>query len=209
MPIRVVLVDDHPLVLGGLEQLLRAEPDFEVLATCGTVDDAWQAIQNLNPDVLILDLNLPGQDGLSLLRRLDPSKPPAVVVLTASQDEDQLLDAARQGARGIVLKAMAPRILEDCVRAAHKGEYRLNVNGVDLAERLEERRKVERELEALLTPRELQILQLVALRLDNQQIADKLAISVGTVKIHLHHVYDKLNLQGRHDLQLFLRQKGY
>jgi DNA-binding NarL/FixJ family response regulator len=143
------------------------------------------------------------------LRRLDPAQPPAVVVLTASQDEDQLLDAARQGARGIVLKAMAPRILEDCVRAAHRGEYRLNVNGVDLGERLQERKSVETELESLLTPREMQIVRLVALRLDNQQISEKLSISVGTVKIHLHHVYDKLNLQGRHDLQVFLREKGY
>jgi DNA-binding CsgD family transcriptional regulator len=83
------------------------------------------------------------------------------------------------------------------------------VNGVDLGERLQERKSVESELENLLTPRELQIVRLVALRLDNQQIADKLSISVGTVKIHLHHVYDKLNLQGRHDLQLYLRDKGY
>ena len=209
MAIRLVLVDDHPLVLGGLEQLLRAEPEFEVLATCGTVEEAWTAVSSHQPDVVILDLNLPDQDGLTLLRRLDPAKPPAVVVLTASQDEDLLLDAARQGARGIVLKAMAPRILEDCVRAAHKGEYRLNVNGVDLAERLQDRKNIETELEGQLTPRELQILRLVALRLDNQQIAEKLSISVGTVKIHLHHVYDKLNLQGRHDLQVFLRQKGY
>jgi len=159
--------------------------------------------------VVILDLNLPDEDGLSLLRRLDPAKPPAVVVLTASQDEDLLLDAARQGARGIVLKAMAPRILEDSIRAAYKGEYRLTVNGVDLGGRLQERKSVEMELEHLLTPRELQIVRLVALRLDNQQIADKLSISVGTVKIHLHHVYDKLNLQGRYDLQMFLRDKGY
>jgi two-component system nitrate/nitrite response regulator NarL len=131
------------------------------------------------------------------------------VILTAAQEEDLLLDAARQGARGIVLKAMAPRILEDCVRAAYRGEYRLNVNGVDLAERVAERQAVETELERLLTPRELEIVRLVALRLDNQQIAERLSISVGTVKIHLHHVYDKLKLQGRHDLQLFLRDKGY
>ena len=209
MAIKLVLVDDHPLVLGGLEQLLRAEPDFEVLATCGTVAAAWDAVTAHHPDVVILDLNLPDEDGLSLLRRLDPAKPPAVVVLTASQDENLLLDAARQGARGIVLKAMAPRILEDCVRAAYNGEYRLMVNGVDLGQRVQERKSVESELEHLLTPREMQIVRLVALRMDNQQIADKLAISIGTVKIHLHHVYDKLNLQGRHDLQVFLRDKGY
>lgn len=209
IPIRVVLVDDHPLVLGGLEQLLRTDPDFSVVATCGTVEAAWQAIEAHHPDVVILDLNLPDGSGLTLLRRLDPSQPPAVVVLTASQDEDLLLDAARQGARGIVLKAMAPRTLEDCVRAVHRGETRLQINGVDLSERLQDRRKVEAELEALLTPRELQILRLVALRLDNQQIAEKLSISVGTVKIHLHHVYDKLDLQGRQDLREFLRGKGY
>jgi DNA-binding NarL/FixJ family response regulator len=209
MAIKLVLVDDHPLVLGGLEQLLRAEPDFEVLATCGTVQAAWDAVNTHHPDVVILDLNLPDEDGLSLLGRLDPAKPPAVVVLTASQDENLLLDAARQGARGIVLKAMAPRILEDCVRAAYNGEYRLTVNGVDLGERVQERKSVETELEHMLTPREMQIVRLVALRMDNQQIAEKLQISVGTVKIHLHHVYDKLNLQGRHDLQVFLRDKGY
>jgi DNA-binding NarL/FixJ family response regulator len=209
MPIKLVLVDDHPLVLGGLEQLLRSEPDFEVLATCGTVEEAWDAVTRLEPDVIVLDLKLGDEDGLSLLRRLDPAKPPAVVILTASHEEDLLLDAARHGARGIVLKAMAPRILEDSVRAAHRGEYRLNVNGVDLAGRLAERRAVETELENLLTPRELQILRLVALRLDNQQIAERLSISVGTVKIHLHHVYDKLKLEGRHDLQVFLRDKHY
>jgi DNA-binding NarL/FixJ family response regulator len=209
MAIKLVLVDDHPLVLGGLEQLLSAESDFEVLATCGTVEEARRAIGTLVPDVVILDLNLPGEDGLSLLGTLDPSAPPAVVVLTASQDEDQLLDVARKGARGIVLKAMAPRILEDCVRAAYRGEYRLEVNGVNLADRLKERKGVESELAGLLTPRELEILQLVAQRLDNHQIAEKLAISVGTVKIHLHHVYDKLSLPGRHELQVFLRQKGY
>jgi DNA-binding NarL/FixJ family response regulator len=208
-PIGLVLVDDHPLVLGGLEQLLSIEPDFVVLGTCGTVEEAWRAVITHRPDVVILDLNLPDGNGLALLRRLDPSQRPAVVVLTASEDEDLLLDAARQGARGIVLKAMAPRILEDCVRAVHRGELRLQVNGVDLGERLQERRNVEVELEALLTPRELQILRLVAQRLDNQQIADKLAISIGTVKIHLHHVYEKLQLEGRHGLQLFLRSKGY
>jgi DNA-binding NarL/FixJ family response regulator len=208
-PIGLVLVDDHPLVLGGLEQLLSTEADFRVLATCGTVEEAWQAVAAHRPDVVILDLNLPDESGLALLRRLDPAAPPAVVVLTASEDEDLLLDAARQGARGIVLKAMAPRMLEDCVRAVHRGELRLQVNGVDLGERLQERRNVESELEGRLTPRELQILRLVALRLDNPQIADKLAISVGTVKIHLHHVYDKLKLQGRHALQDFLRSKGY
>src|SRR5262245_47707204 len=100
MPVSVVLVDDHPFVLGGLEQLLRAEPDFEVLATCGTLDEGWEAVSRHKPDVVVLDLKLGTEDGRVLLRRLDPSRPPSVVVLTASHEEDVLLDAARLGARG-------------------------------------------------------------------------------------------------------------
>jgi two-component system, NarL family, nitrate/nitrite response regulator NarL len=209
MPIRVVLLDDHPMVLKGLEQLLRAEPDFQVLATCGSVEEGLEAVHTLDPDVLVLDLKLREDDGLSVLRQLDPNKPPAVVVLTASQDEDDLVDAARLGARGIVLKAMAPRVLEDCIRAVHAGRQCLNVDGVDLSKRVSDRQTVEAELGKVLTPRELEIMRLVAMRLDNQEISNRLAISVGTVKIHLHHIYEKLQLKGRHDLQVYLREKLY
>lgn len=210
MPITVVLVDDHPLVLGGLEQLLSTGTDFQVMAACSSVEEGYEAVMTHSPDVLVLDLMLPpGEGGLSLLGRLDPSKPPAVIILTAVQDEDLLLDAARLGARGIVLKAMAPRILEDCIRAVHNGERRLIVDGVDLSQRLLDRQRVEKELSEQLTPRELEILRLVALKLENQEIASRLSITVGTVKIHLHHVFDKLHVNGRHELLQQLRDKRY
>ena len=209
MAISLILVDDHPLMLGGLAQLLGAEPDFDVIRACSTVEEGYRAVMTHTPDVLVLDLMLPGNDGLSLLRQLDATKRPAVIVLTAVQDQDLLLDAARLGARGIVLKATAPRILEECIRAVSQGEQRLTVDGVDLSKRLAERQTVETELGDLLTPRELEIMRLVALKLDNQEIAERLAISIGTVKIHLHHVYDKLHLNGRHELHLFLRDKRY
>ena len=209
MPIKVVLVDDHPLVLGGLEQLLASGTDFKVLAACSTVEEGHQAVMAHAPDVLVLDLMLPGEGGLALLQRLDTTKPPAVIILTAVQDEDLLLDAARLGARGIVLKAMAPRILEDCIRAVHRGERRLNVDGLDFSQRVLERQQVEREIGGQLTPRELEIVRLAAMRLDNQEIANRLSITVGTVKIHLHHVFDKLHVRGRHELLEFLREKRY
>ena len=104
---------------------------------------------------------------------------------------------------------MAPRVLEDCLRTVHAGGWSLSVDGVDLANRLTQRQNVEEELERVLTPRELEILRLVAVRLDNQEIANRLTISVGTVKIHLHHVYEKLQLRGRHDLQIYLRERLY
>jgi DNA-binding NarL/FixJ family response regulator len=209
MVIRIVLIDDHPMVLKGIEQLLQLNADFEVVATCGTAAEGLAAVEATRPDVLLLDLKLPGEDGLSVLRRLDPSKPPAVVVVTASQDEDDLIAAARLGARGIVLKAMAPRVLEDCIRTVHAGGLSLNVAGVDLSNRLAQRQNVETALQDVLTPREVEIVRLVAARLDNQEIAARLSISVGTVKIHLHHVFEKLRLRGRHDLQVYLREKMY
>jgi DNA-binding NarL/FixJ family response regulator len=209
VPIRLVLIDDHPLVLNGLAQLLSSGPDFEVLAMCGTAAEGLRAVETHHPDVLLLDLALPDESGLSVLRRLDPTRPPAVIVLTASQDEGELLDAARLGARGIVLKATAPRVLEDCVRAVHEGRQELVVVDEALAQRLAERRTAEAELEQTLTSREIDILRLVALRLDNQEVASRLGISVGTVKIHLHHIYAKLHLDGRQQLLEYLRQKRY
>jgi DNA-binding NarL/FixJ family response regulator len=209
MPMNLVLVDDHPLMLAGLTQLLRAEPDFDILATCGTVEEGLDAVSKYQPDVLVLDLKLGEDDGLSLLSRLARDSRPAVVILTAAEDENIWLKAAQLGARGIVLKATAPRVLEDCLRAVHRGETWLNVGGIDLSMRLAQREAAEAELESLLTPRELEVVRLVALGADNQEISDRLSISLGTVKIHLHHVYDKLRLSGREALLQLLRDKSY
>ena len=208
MAIRVILIDDHPLVLNGLKQLLQSGSEFEVVAACGTANEGIAAVETLRPDVVVLDLKLPDVEGLDVLRLLNPTTV-RVVVLTASVEEDEWLAAAGLGARAVVLKAMAPRILEECIRTVHSGGYELRVGDVDLSKRLTERRAAESELSTLLTPREMEIVRLVASGLDNQQIAARLSISVGTAKIHLHHVYDKLQLGGRRDLQLYLRTKQY
>jgi len=209
MSTTVVLVDDHPLVLDGLEQLLSATPEFQVIGRCTTAAEGLKAAQSLSPDVVVLDLTLPDDSGLNVLRKLDPKGRPAVVVLTASHDEEDLLNAVRLGARGVVLKAMAPRVLEDCIRTVHAGGVWLRVEGVDLSERLARRQRIEAELSELLTPREVEILILAAAGLDNDEIAARLAISVGTTKIHLHHVYDKLKLKGRRELQQYLTARQY
>lgn len=208
MAIRVILIDDHPLVLHGLKQLLQSGSEFEVVAACGTATEGISAVQSLQPNVVVLDLKLPDIEGLDVLRLLNPKTVP-IVVLTASVDEDEWLAAAGLGARAVVLKAMAPRILEECIRTVHAGGYELRVGDVDLSKRLSERRAAESALATMLTPREMEIVRLVASGLDNHQIAARLSISVGTAKIHLHHVYDKLQLGGRRDLQLYLRDRQY
>jgi DNA-binding NarL/FixJ family response regulator len=208
-PITLILVDDHPIVLAGLQQLLDVDPHFKVVATARTTTEAWDAISRHDPDIVVLDLKLSDEVGLSLLRRLTPGARPAVVVLTAAEEEHLLLEAVRLGARGLVLKATAPRVIEECLRVVHGGGTWLNVEGVDLAARVARRQAVETELADSLTARELEVVRLASEGLDNQQIAERLSIGVGTVKIHLHHVYDKLGVQGRPELQRFLLEKQY
>ena len=209
MPTTVVLIDDHPLMLDGLEQLLSSGSDFRIVAKCGTAAEGLKAISSLDPDVVVLDLSLPGENGLYVLKSLNFSPRPPVVVLTASDDVEELLLAVSCGARGVVLKAMAPRVLEDCLRQVQAGGMWLRVEDVDLLERLENRKRIEAELASQLTPRELDIFRLAAARLDNDEIASRLAISVGTAKIHLHHIYDKLQLGGRRGLDEFLQSQQY
>lgn len=209
MSITLVLIDDHSVVLEGLDQLLRLEPDFKVIAKCSTVAAGIRAIETLRPDVVILDLRLRQEDGFEVLRHLGSRPSPAVVVLTASEDQEDLLEAARLGARGIVLKAVAPRTLERCIRTVHAGGEWLTVEGENLADRLAQRKGAETVMAQKLTSRELEVLRLLASHHDNEEIAQRLDLRVGTVKIHVHHVYQKLGLSGREDLQRYLKRKGY
>ena len=209
MPITLVLIDDHSVVLEGLDQLLRLEPDFNVIAKCSTVAAGIRAIETLRPDVVILDLRLRQEDGFEVLRHLGSRPSPAVVVLTASEDQEDLLEAARLGARGIVLKAVAPRTLERCIRTVHAGGEWLTVEGENLADRLAQRKGAETVMAQKLTSRELEVVRLLASHHDNEEIAQRLDLRVGTVKIHVHHVYQKLGLSGREDLQRYLKRKGY
>lgn len=204
MPVNIVLVDDHPLVLNGLEQLLATNPDFKVVAACSTGADGERAVRSLRPDVLVLDLKLPDADGVDVLRRLQGVPGLGVVILTGSQDEAEWLEGVRLGARAVVLKAMAPRALEDAIRAVCAGESRLIVGDADLGLRLDAREQGDARLRQLLTARELEVARCAASALDNQQIAAKLAIAVGTLKIHLHHVYEKLGVEGRDGLRRVL-----
>jgi len=208
--IRVVLADDHRVVLEGLEQLLRSEPDIEVVASCIDGREALEAVHRLTPDVLVLDLRMPRLDGLGVLRALAlEATPPAVVVLTAGLDEQEVVEAIHLGARGVVLKEMASRLLLQCLRKVHAGEQWLEKRSVTAAlEGLMRRERATVELNQLLTPRELTLVRMLAKGLRNREIAEQLHIGEGTVKTHLHNVYRKLGVDGRLDLMRVVREKG-
>lgn len=210
MSIRLVLADDHQIVLRGLEQLFASEPDFQVLACCSDGEQALEALHRHQPDVLVLDLRMPRMDGLMLLRRLQADRlPTRVVLLTAELDDDEVVTAIGLGVRGLVLKEMAPQLLMQCVRAVHAGGEWLEKHTVSRTlETLIQRESELKQLSRRLTSRELELLRLAARGLSNQEIADQLFISEGTVKVHLHRIYAKLQLRNRVALTLFAQEKG-
>jgi len=210
MPIGLVLADDHPIILDGLDHLFRQEEDFKVLARCRDGEETLQAVRKHRPDVLILDLRMPGKDGLAVLREVTKEKlPTRVVLLTAEMSDAEALEAIRLRVNGVVLKEMAPQLLVKCIRKVHAGGQWWEKRSLGRAmETMLRREAGEREIAGVLTPRELQIVRLVASGLHNKEIADKLTISEGTVKIHLHHIYEKLHVDGRLELTLYAQDKG-
>jgi DNA-binding NarL/FixJ family response regulator len=210
MSIRLVLADDHRLFLDGLELLLRREPDFEVLACCYDGLQAFHAVRQLCPDILILDLDMPGKDAIDILREIQQAAiPTRVVLLTDSMAEDDLLEAMRRGVGGVVLKEMTAPLLIQCIRKVHAGDQWLERRSISRAmDKMLRREAGTREVTQLLTPRELEIVRLAASGLRNKAIADKLSICEGTVKMHLHRSYEKLQVDSRVALLRYAQAKG-
>ncbi len=208
--IRLVLADDHPIVLDGLEQLFSTEPDLEVVARATSAEGAVRALEEFRPDVLVLDLAMPGHDGIWVMEQAVARKLLArIVLLTAHIDEQNLLDAVRLNVAGVILKEMAPRLLVECVRRVHAGEKWLETHSVARArDRVVKRENELQRLSKLLTPREMEIVRLAAEGLRNKEIGDRLTITEGTVKIHLHHIYEKLGVTGRPQLILYATREG-
>ncbi len=198
----MILADDHPLVLNGLYHLLREHPEFEVLERCSSGAEALAAIKRHRPDIVVLDLLMPGMDGLTVARELNRAgDPPYIVLLTAQLHEDQLIEALHLGIRGFVLKEMATKLLVECLRRVNAGGQWLEKDSANRAmAKLVRREAKGRELAKVLTPREIEVVRMVARGMTNKEIASELCIADGTVKIHLHNIYEKLEINRRAEL---------
>jgi DNA-binding NarL/FixJ family response regulator len=208
--LRLVLVDDHPIVLQGLEQLFGFEPDMQVVARCLDAEEALRVVEREVPDVMVLDVRMPGQDGLDVMRRLQAlNLPTRIVLLTASLDEEEMVEAVTLGVRGIVLKEAAPQRLVDCIRQVQAGEMVVDSQALARAlEKVGRRTAGTQRLAEVLTPREMDIVRMVTRGLRNRDIATRLSITEGTVKIHLHNVYEKLGVSGRLELVVYAHAQG-
>ncbi|WP_067829027.1 response regulator [Actinomadura kijaniata] len=189
----VVIADDHPVVRAGLRALLAGEPGIAVLAEAGTGEDAVRQAGLVRPDLVLMDLRLgEGIDGVEATRRiLALPDPPRVLVLTTYDSDADIARAIDVGASGYLLKAGPPEELFQGVRTAVRGETALSPR---VATRLMNRM---RDPAPALSPREIEILELLATGLSNRQIARRLFISEATVKTHLVHVFGKLGVETR------------
>ncbi len=206
--IRIMLVDDHTLFRKGLAELLDGRDTIRVVAATGTPAEAARLLAEAQPDLLVLDLNLPPHGGLALLRALQGegwSKP--TLILTVSDAEDDLANAMRAGARGYLLKDMEPDDLVDAIQRAMRGETvvapAMTLKLVNLLQGGGSKSAARENLLANLTAREREILDHLAQGQSNKAIARALDISHDTVKLHVRHILSKLNLTSRVEAAVF------
>ena len=204
--IRVLLADDHEIFRDGLRKLLESEDDISIVGEAANGNECIRMLGKLKPDILLLDLRMPEKDGLSVLEEINfDSLPTRVIVLTAAEDDRDVVRAMRLGARGIVLKQSASDLLGKAIHRVFGGEIWLDnrmtaevmkafAKGSDSGVRRDK---------PLLSDREKEIVQLVAQGFRNKEIGEKLFISEQTVKNHLHNIFDKLGVSDRLELALY------
>ncbi len=195
---RLLLADDHPMIRAALEVLLR-DTQFEIVGMAGNGPDTLQAVEELKPDILLLDIQMPGASGIEVLRQLRSAKTELrIVLLTAGIDDPALLEAKELKVDGVVLKNSDPAYLLDCLESVRSGRSWMDP---ELAGRL-------RQLgpgggkRASLAPRERQLIGHVRQGLRNREIAEQLGVTEGTVKAYLHAIFEKLGVGNRTELAI-------
>ena len=210
MPIRLAIADDHAIVLHGLRRLFDGEPEFEVVECCADGAEALTAVRSGRVDVLVLDIRMRGMSGIDVLRVLATERLKCpVVLLTAALSDADAGEGLRLGARGIVLKESSPDTLLECIRRVSRGEQWIDTETMSRAiDAISRRESAGGDPAKSLTARELEIVRMIAQGLRNKAIAERMSISEGTVKIHLHNIYEKLGLDGRLELMLHAQKQG-
>lgn len=207
--IRVLIVDDHAVVREGLRSLIAYEPGMEVVAEAEDGIEAMFKARQEQPDVVLLDLVMPRQDGLETISQLQAEMPEVrILVLTSFSEDDKVFTAIKSGARGYLLKDSSPDELVKAIREVYHGESSLHPT---IARKLVREMSRPSELppsEEPLTPREMDVLKLVAKGMGNQEIADELVISVQTVRTHVSNILGKLHLANRTQAALYALREG-
>jgi len=204
--IKVLIADDHAFFRDGLRKLLEEADDISVVGEASNGNECINMLDKFKPDILLLDLRMPEKDGLAVLTEVNfESLPTRVILLTAAEDDRDVVRAMRLGARGVVLKQSASDLLLKSIRQVHDGEIwldnRMTAEVIDAFKKSAE--SGQRREKPLLSDREKEVVQLVAQGFRNREIGEKLFISEQTVKNHLHNIFDKLGVSDRLELALY------
>jgi two-component system nitrate/nitrite response regulator NarL len=197
--VSVVIADRHPVVLQGLTNLLSAGSGFKIVASCGDGTSCIEAIRRLVPDIAIFDNSMPGLTGLEILDIAnDESLPTRLVVFTAAIEDRELVMSAAAGAYGVIPKDVTPEFLVQSLRQVADGQRLLPLSSSDHpVSRQRENIAFAENVLTVLTDRERQIMSLVSEGLSNKEIGRRLNIADGTIKVHLHHIFQKLEISNR------------
>jgi len=205
---KLVLAAPYPILLDGLQSRFKSEPGFRVISCCTDSAQALDAVLRHQPDVFVLDLQIAGRPAFEVLQELSARRTKTRVVLLADRvSGDEMLEATKLEVKGIVLKAMSADLLVLCVRKVHGGATWFERVSMGRAFDRLLRWKKDEESDGRLTRRQLEITRLVASGYSNKEIADRLAISEGTVKSHLHRLYEKFGVRGRVELILHAQKQ--
>lgn len=208
-PISLVLADPHPVMLDGLQTHLQTCHDMQVRACVQDGDAAWQAVQQHRPAFLVLDLALPRRSGLDLIEALRDEGWKTRPIVFTSAPVQEVMRAIDLGAQGVVSKQRSQDVLVQCIRQVDQGQVCLDQDLVlKSVSMLMDRERSKSNVSRLLTPREVDVARMVTEGWPNKKIASKLSISEGTAKLHLHHIYQKLNCSGRMALMLYMQRHG-
>lgn len=208
--IRVLIADDHTIVRSGVRQLLEAKPDIKVVGEARDGSETLALIETLRPHIVLMDIAMPVMDGLKATRLIKERWPnTSILVLTMLHQDEYFFEMLKAGASGYVLKVAGASELIEAIRVVNQGKVYLNpVMAQRLVQDYLSRVDGSNELEPMLSPREKEILQLLAAGYTNQEIATKLVLSPSTVYSHRSNLLHKLGLNTRHELIQYARQQG-
>jgi two-component system NarL family response regulator len=212
-PVRVLLADDHALFREGLVQIIGAQPDFEVVGEAGDGLEAFVKAQQLKPGLILMDVRMPGMDGLEATRQIKQVLPETVIVmLTVRGDDERLFTALKNGAQGYLLKDIRSQEMLTMLRGALHGEAALSpslaARVIDEFRRLTAHGTPDREDDCGLTERELQVLTEVARGATDKEVAQALMISLNTVKTHMRNILSKLQVTTRREAARLAKSRG-